>query len=56
MIEVKIQDGQFEKGMRVFKKACMNDGFMLELRERRYFIKPSERKRKKRKEAKRNSK
>jgi small subunit ribosomal protein S21 len=53
MIEVKIKNGEFEKGMRVFKKACQKDGFMMEMRERRYFIKPSERKRKKRNEAKR---
>jgi ribosomal protein S21 len=47
MIEVKIQDPHhFEKAMRVFKKACQKDGFMMELKERRFYSKPSERKRK----------
>ena len=47
MIEVKISDPQnFEKAMRIFKKACQKDGFMIELKERRFYTKPSERKRK----------
>lgn len=47
MIEVKVSDSNnFEKAMRIFKKQCQKDGFMLELKERRYFTKPSERKRK----------
>lgn len=44
MIEVRINDSSpasFEKGMKIFKKKCQNDGFMMELRERRYFKKPS---------------
>ena len=46
MIEVKISDPHhFEKAMRIFKKACMKDGFMMELKERRFFTKPSEKKR-----------
>ncbi|RLE42088.1 30S ribosomal protein S21 [Candidatus Woesearchaeota archaeon] len=53
MIEVKVNegDGQFERAIRLFKKLCLKDGFMMELRERRYFIKPSVKKR-----AERNSK
>ena len=47
MIEVKITDAtHFEKAMRIFKKACQRDGFMMELKERRYYSKPSEKKRK----------
>ena len=47
MIEVKVTDPQsFEKAMRIFKKACQKDGFMVELKERRFYQKPSERKRK----------
>ena len=47
MIEVKVADGNsFEKAMRIFKKACQKDGFMMELKERRFYTKPSEKKRK----------
>ena len=46
MIEVKISDSHnFEKAMRIFKKACQKDGFMIELKERRFYSKPSEKKR-----------
>lgn len=59
MIEVKIHDdsqGSFEKAMKRFKKLCQDDGFMMELRNRKYFIKPSVRKRQKRLEAIRTQK
>jgi len=46
MIEVKISEkNNFEKAMRIFKKACQKEGFLVELKERRYYSKPSERKR-----------
>lgn len=48
MIHVKIKDANpesFEKGMKVFKKLCQKDGFINEIRERRYYKKPSEKKR-----------
>ena len=46
MIEVKVMDSHnFEKAMRIFKKACQKDGFMMELKERRFYAKPSEKKR-----------
>ena len=46
MIEVKITDPHnFEKAMKIFKKQCQKDGFMMELKERRFYSKPSERKR-----------
>ena len=46
MIEVKVSDPHnFEKAMRIFKKACQKDGFMVELKERRFYSKPSEKKR-----------
>lgn len=45
MIEVRVSDSMhFEKAMRIFKKACQKDGFMMELKERRFYCKPSERK------------
>ena len=42
MIEVKINDDSqyaFEKAMKKFKKLCQDDGFMLELRDRKHFTK-----------------
>ncbi|VAX37684.1 hypothetical protein MNBD_UNCLBAC01-288 [hydrothermal vent metagenome] len=49
-IEVKVNDSHsFERAMRIFKKACQKDGFMMEIKERRFFIKPSEKKRRARK-------
>ncbi|MBF0483897.1 MAG: 30S ribosomal protein S21 [Candidatus Omnitrophica bacterium] len=46
MIEVRVNDSlNFEKAMRLFKKACMKDGFLMELKERRFYSKPSEKKR-----------
>ncbi len=59
MIEVKINDdsqGTFEKAMKRFKKLCQEDSFMLELRERRYFIKKSVKKRQKKLEVIRKQK
>ena len=48
MVEVKVTDKNgFEKAMKIFKKACQKEGFLVELKERRYYSKPSERKRKK---------
>jgi ribosomal protein S21 len=46
MIEVKVTDPHnFEKAMKIFKKACQKDGFMMELKDRRYYTKPSEKRR-----------
>lgn len=44
MIEIRPKDNTsegFDKAMRTFKKVCQKDGFLREIRERRYFIKPS---------------
>jgi ribosomal protein S21 len=35
----------FERAMKIFKKACQKDGFMMELKERRFHVKPSDKKR-----------
>lgn len=46
IIEVKVNEqNNFEKAMRIFKKACQKDGFLMELKDRKYFVKPSEKKR-----------
>lgn len=44
MIHVNLKDNSpeaFEKMIRTFKKICQKDGFIQEIRERRYFEKPS---------------
>lgn len=46
---------EFEKLMRIFKKKCQKAGFIREIKERRYFIKPSEKRRKEKRKAQRNS-
>ena len=54
MIEVKVRDEShiaFENAMRTFKKLCIKDGFMMEIRDRRYYKKPSEKKREAKREA-----
>jgi len=59
MIEVKISDpstASFEKAMKIFKKLCQKDGFMLELRDRKFYKKLSVKRREKRLEAIRNQK
>ncbi len=59
MLEVKIIDNNpssFEKAMKLFKKICQKDGFMIELRERQYYKKPSVKKREAKREKSRNKK
>ncbi|MDP3143387.1 MAG: 30S ribosomal protein S21 [Candidatus Omnitrophota bacterium] len=47
MAEVKIgEKDNFEKAMRVFKRQCQKEGFLYECKERRYYSKPSEKRRK----------
>jgi len=45
-IEVK-KDESFESALRRFKKKIEQDGILREIRDRKYYEKPSERKRKK---------
>jgi small subunit ribosomal protein S21 len=48
MVEVRVTDRNgFEKALRQFKKQCQRDGFLVELKERRFYCKPSEKKRRK---------
>jgi len=48
MAEVRISDkDNFEKAMRIFKKQCQKEGTLMEIKERRYYSKPSEKKRRK---------
>ena len=59
MIEVTPKDNSlraFEKAMQNFNKQVSNSGFLEELRERRYFRKPSEIAREKKRKQIRNQK
>lgn len=40
-MKVDIQDGKFEKGMRLFKKKVDDLGILKDLREKEFFTKPS---------------
>ena len=50
MIEVQVRNGNLEKAMRVLKKKVQKEGIVKELKMRQYFEKPSEKKRRKKKE------
>ena len=51
MSEVKIKKGEsFESALRRFKKKIEQEGILKEVRDRKHYEKPSERKRKKAKE------
>tara|TARA_B100001057_G_scaffold219876_1_gene220270 strand:+ start:5439 stop:5726 length:288 start_codon:yes stop_codon:yes gene_type:complete len=45
-IAVEVKNGQFERAMRKFKKKVTEAGIIQEIKERRFFVKPSEVKRK----------
>lgn len=49
MIEVKVENGNIEKALRILKKIVNNEGDLQRLKENRYYKKPSEIKREKRK-------
>ena len=49
-ITIEVRNNNVEKALRVLKKKLNKDGMMKELTARHYFIKPSEKKREKKKE------
>ncbi len=52
MAEVIIDNAHdFERALRKFKMQCKREGIVKNFRERQYYIKPSERKREKRKKS-----
>ena len=52
MIKVEVRKGQsIEKAISIFKKKVKQSGLMLELRERSFYVKPSELKREKKNKA-----
>lgn len=54
MTSVKVREGEtFERALRRFSKVCERAGIMSELRKRRHFEKPSEKRKRKMKVAQR---
>ena len=47
---IEVRNNNVEKALRVLKKKLLKDGVMKELRDRRYYSKPSWKKREKKKE------
>lgn len=45
MIIVKVDNGNIEKALKIFKKKCLSTKILQELRDRQFYMKPSERKR-----------
>ena len=54
MVTVIVKGNNVEKALRVLKKKVQKNGLLKELRERQYYQKPSEIKRAKKKEQRRN--
>ena len=51
MAEVRVIDS-FDKALRIFKKQCQREGFLMQIKEKRYYAKPSEIKRRKKAKSK----
>ena len=49
-IEIEVRRGNLEQAMRVLKRKVQKEGIVKELKMRQYFEKPSEKKRRKKKE------
>ena len=56
MIEVQVRGGNLEKAIRVLKKKVQKEGIVRLLKQKQYYEKPSEIKRRKKKEGIRNFK
>jgi len=52
-LEVKVQDNQIENAIKTLKRQLIRDGIMKELKNRRSYEKPSVRKKRKQREARR---
>ena len=50
LVTVVVRDNNVEKALRILKKKLQKDGLLKELKSRQYFEKPSEKKRRKKKE------
>ena len=54
-MEVKVHDNDVEKAIKVLKNKLAKSGFFKEMKERRYYEKPSIKKKRKRAEAKKRA-
>jgi small subunit ribosomal protein S21 len=52
-LEIKVQDNQIENAIKTLKRQLMRDGIMKELKNRRAYEKPSVKKKRKQREARR---
>jgi small subunit ribosomal protein S21 len=52
-LEVKVQDNQIENAIKTLKRQLMRDGILKELKNRRSYEKPSVKKKRKQREARR---
>ncbi len=53
-LSVRVDRDNIEKALRVFKKKVMNDGILKDLKKSQFYEKPSEKKRRKKAEARRH--
>ena len=52
-LEVKVENKDFGRALKAFKRKLAREGLFKELKKRRYYEKPSERRKRKRREAER---
>jgi len=50
-LEIRVDDNNIEKALRLLKRKMQNDGLFRELKNRRFYEKPSLKKKRKRREA-----
>jgi len=54
LVEVQVRNGNLEKAMRVLKKKVKKEGILKEIKDRQYYMKPSEKKREAKKQGIKN--
>ncbi len=52
-MDIKVYENDIEKALRALKRQLLRDGLFKEIRKRRFYEKPSEKKKRKQREAKR---
>jgi len=52
-LDIKVYENDIEKALRALKRQLLRDGLFKEIRKRRFYEKPSEKKKRKQREAKR---
>jgi len=55
-IEIKVRNGNLEQAMRVLKRKVQKEGLIKEIRDRQYYMKPSEIRREAKKQGIKNTK